>query len=290
MWGDAAVNREGGEYAREWLSCPQVLRECVFPRLGGLDWFTFLREKCRPVPRESCLSLCCGDGSVERHLVRMDICRACEGVDISPAAIDVCRQDAALAGLSALTYRVADAETIRLPAASYDLVIGWMALHHIQNLSRLFRQVRRALRPDGLFVINEYVGPARFQAPQSQVDLINEWLHRLPARLRVGSDGQVRDRWVPPSAEHVAGIDPSEAVSSDRILPALEREFMTIERIDYGGGLLHWVLHDITQNFSPDDAEATSWLRRLRDAERDLMERGVLTSDFSLLIVRPPLS
>ena len=287
FWGHAAVNREGGEYAREWLSCPQVLRESVFPRLGGLDWFGFLREKCRPLPRENCLSLCCGDGSVERHLVKMGICRACEGVDISPAAIAVCRQEAESAGLSTLTYRVVDVERARLPATSYDLVIGWMALHHIQNLSQLFHQVKRALRPGGLFVVNEYVGPARFQLPEAQVAMIDEWVRRLPARLQVASNGQIRDGWTRPNVEDMIRIDPSEAVRSDQILPELEREFVIVERVDYGGGLLQWVLHDITQNLDPENAEDVSWLRRLCTAEQGLMKQGILASDFCLVIARP---
>jgi SAM-dependent methyltransferase len=264
-----------------------VLRERVFPQLGGLDWFSFLREKCGPLPREDCLSLCCGDGSVERHLVKAGICRACEGVDISPAAIEVCQQEAESTNLSTLTYRVLDVEHARLPVASYDLVIGWMALHHIQNLSQLFRQVKRALRPGGLFVINEYVGPVRFQLPEAQEAMIDEWVRKLPARLRVASDGQMRDGWTRPNVEDMIRIDPSEAVRSDQILPELEREFVTVERIDYGGGLLQWVLHDITQNLDPENAEDVSWLRRLCAGEQELMQQGLLASDFSLVIARP---
>jgi len=199
----------------------------------------------------------------------------------------VCQQEAESAGIPTLTYRVADVETIHLLVDSYDLVIGWMALHHIRNLARLFGEIRRALRPDGLLVLNEYVGPARFQLPKTQVALIDEWVRRLPARLRVASNGKSRNGWVPPSAELVAQIDPSESVSSDQILPALEREFVIVERVDYGGGLLHWVLHDITQNFDPENPQDGLWLRRLCAAERGLMEKGILPSDFCLVIARP---
>ncbi|MGD0113425.1 MAG: class I SAM-dependent methyltransferase [Armatimonadota bacterium] len=288
--GRGAPLRERPRYVSEWLTSPVVLRECVFPRLDGLDWYSFLRQECAPLPRGRCLSLCCGDGSVERDLVRSGICQMCEGVDISSAAIDACRREAAAAGLASLAYRVEDVETIELPAASYDLVIAWMALHHIHDLPRLFGQVQRALRSGGLFVMNEYVGPDRFQLPSAQVALINEWIGRLPGRLRIASDGTTRTGWTRPSAEYVAGIDPSESVSSHQILPAVERTFVTVDRIDYGGGLLQWVLHDIAQNFDPGNAEDMIWLRRLRDAERDLTARGVLASDFCLMIARSPLS
>jgi SAM-dependent methyltransferase len=183
---------------------------------------------------------------------------------------------------------VADVETLRLPPDAYDLVIAWMALHHVEHVLRLVQEVKRALRPGGVFVVNEYVGPARFQMPGAQASLINEWLMRLPEELRRTPSGEVRDGFTPPTIEEVIAADPSEAVNSDQILPALERCFSTLERTDYGGPLLNWLLHDLTQNFDPENDEHRAWLQRLFAAEREVLNSGQLKSDFSFVIAEKP--
>jgi SAM-dependent methyltransferase len=284
VWSEAPEERTYGQCVREWLSSPQVLNDYVFPQLGGRNWCSYVGDRCRPIPRERCLSLACGDGSLERNLARMGICLAYEGLDFSPEAIALCREAAEREGLATLTYRVADLETIRLARASCDLVIGWMGLHHIEGLSRLFGEVARSLRAGGLFVFNEYVGPARFQLPSHQVELIDEWLRKLPEELRRSGAGPIRDSFRPPTVAEVVASAPSEAVSSDQILPLVKRNFMVREQVDYGGALLHWVLHDITHKFDPENQEHRAWLSRLYAAERDLMDRGILASDFSLVI------
>lgn len=47
---------------------------------------------------------------------------------------------------------VADAEALPLGSASVDLVVSLLALHAVNDLPGVLVQVRRALRPDGLFV------------------------------------------------------------------------------------------------------------------------------------------
>ena len=47
---------------------------------------------------------------------------------------------------------VGDAERLPLAAESADLVVSLLALHHVNDLPGALIQIRRALRPDGLFV------------------------------------------------------------------------------------------------------------------------------------------
>ncbi len=288
VWGEVFAQGQRAEVATSlgWLAWDPVLLRYVFPQLGGTDWYSFARERCSGRPLELGLSLCCGDGLTERYLLQSGVCPAWEGIDISPAAIASCRQAAEAAGMSTLRYRVGDLESTRFPRHQYDVVVGWMGLHHLRHLSRLYREIRRTLRPEGVLIVNEYVGPPRFQMPPRQVELVNECLRLLPEDLRRRPSGEVIREFVPPSAEQVAAFDPSEAVSSDQILPLLEREFTIVERVDYGGAILHWALRETMRNFRPDDAEHMAWLERLFDFERQAMARGEIGSDFSYVIAR----
>jgi SAM-dependent methyltransferase len=59
---------------------------------------------------------------------------------------------AASAGSGDFSVFVGDAERLPLAAASADLVVSLLALHHVNDLPGALIQIRRALRPDGLFV------------------------------------------------------------------------------------------------------------------------------------------
>jgi len=47
---------------------------------------------------------------------------------------------------------IADAENLELPAASIDLLVSGLSLHLVNDLPGALIQIRRALRPDGLFL------------------------------------------------------------------------------------------------------------------------------------------
>lgn len=287
VWGGDAVGRDSPtrRAPREWLDSKEVLWGYVFPQFGGLDWYHYVAQRYCPQPRGMGLSLCCGDGHVERDFLRYGVCEAAEGVDASPDAIEVCQREAEAAGLSErLSYRVQDVERGRLRPSSYDVVVAWMALHHLRRLTHVFREVRRALRPGGVFIVNEYVGPARFQVPTRRVAVINEILQELPEELRRLRGGGIKERFDPPKLPEIIRHDPSEAVCSHRILPLLRRNFVLAECVEYGGTVLNWLLSGIVQNFRSDDAEHRKWLDRLYAAEREVLESGKFGTDFAFVI------
>ena len=59
-----------------------------------------------------------------------------------------------------------------------------------------------------------------------------------------------------------------------------------MERIDYGGTLLNLVLEEIAGNFQ-DTADDLAILTELFDAEREALTRGLIQSDFAVLVTRP---
>jgi len=288
VWGREAASRFSRP-PKDWMESAEVCWEYVFPQFGGVDWYRYIVERCCPEARAVGLSVCCGSGFVEREFVKQGICEAIEGVDISPEAVEVCRREAESAGLSdRLTYRVADVERIELKPHSYDLVVAWMALHHLRRLEHVFREVRRALRPEGIFIINEYVGPARFQVPEERVAIINRILADVPESLRRTLDGEVKERFEPPQLSDIIRYDPSEAVRSDHIMPLLKQTFAVTDCIGYGGTILYWVLQGIVHNFKGDDPEHRAVLGRLYAAEREVLEGGRFGSDFAIAIALRP--
>jgi len=289
-----------------WLRSPLVVRLYINPQITGRadqGWLAWLREKYFPQPAARGLSLGCGRGALERRVLEINLCRALEACDLSPDAIAAAQADAARlsragtrgAGLAdRLRFFVADLNAIEFAPASYDLILCPMSLHHVRELERLFAQARAALKPGGLLVLNEYVGPAQFQWGEKQLGYANALLRRLAPRYRRNLDPSWWRRLLEPYREdvrrrprwRVAAEDPSESVRSAEIVSLLEREFVIVERRDYGGTLLQLVLDRIVGNFQ-DTEEDRRVLTLLCQAERALIQAGELTSDFTLILARP---
>ncbi|GAA4887790.1 class I SAM-dependent methyltransferase [Actinomycetospora straminea] len=117
---------------------------------------TFAVDRFRAVagdagPFEHALELGCGTGFFLLNLMQGGVARRGTVTDLSPGMVAVARRNAANLGLD-VEGRVADAETIPVPDASVDLVVGHAVLHHIPDLDRAFREILRVLKPGGRFV------------------------------------------------------------------------------------------------------------------------------------------
>ncbi|MBZ9889702.1 class I SAM-dependent methyltransferase [Mesorhizobium sp. BR1-1-3] len=73
------------------------------------------------------------------------------GLDLSEKMLARARAAGPDAGIS---YETADLDRLSLPEASFDLVYSSLALHYVEDVSRLFGTVHRALAPGGYFVFS----------------------------------------------------------------------------------------------------------------------------------------
>ncbi len=103
------------------------------------------------VAYEHALELGCGTGFFLLNLMQGGVAKRGTVTDLSPGMVEVALRNAAGLGLD-VDGRVADAETIPVPDASVDLVVGHAVLHHIPDLDTAFREILRVLRPGGRFV------------------------------------------------------------------------------------------------------------------------------------------
>jgi len=232
------------------------------------------------------LSLGSGAGEREVTWARLGVFEQITGIDISPNQVDRATRRAKELGLeSVLNFRVADAHQLVDDAEQYDVVLGLHSLHHFSNLDKTMNMVTRLLRPDGLLVFDEFVGPTKFQWTRGQLQAANELLSELPASRRIRADGRLKRRVVRPSLLSMRLDDPSEAVEAGNLLPALRRWFDVLEERPYGGTVLHIALSDIAQNFLDDSPETADLVEKCFVAEdKALPELG---HDFVFAVARP---
>ena len=220
--------------------------------------------------------------------MKIDIAERFDAFDISPEAVEVAREEAERQGVAdRIDYAAADLNAIELEPKRYGAVFAIQSLHHIEALEHLLDQIRGSLEPDGLFVVNEYVGPARFQFPDERLPLMNKLLSVLPESHRKSlRNGHVRTEVQRPSAKEVQRVDPSESIRSDEIMGLIEERFEVVYKADFGGTLLQFVLSDIAGNFDPADPRDVALIDLICLYEETLIEHGVLPSDFTYVVAK----
>lgn len=171
-----------------WTDIPAVQRRLnrKVSGDGAEDWlaYTLRRYFAGRLPLTRCYSLGCGHGEVERQLARLGAFARCEASDLSAGAIAEAQHAVRAEGLDNIVYAVADANSLALSDQAYDAVWAHASVHHFERLEHLFATVARALKPGGLFILNEYISPNRFQFPPAQRQAIQACLDLLPPAYR----------------------------------------------------------------------------------------------------------
>ena len=272
-----------------WLHSPTV-DKYVNRRISGRDdvnWFGWAIEKYLTGKKPGRgLNLGCNDGIFDRQILRAGLCAEVDGYDISREAVKSAKAEAKREGLSANYHRV-DLNYLELPENSYDLVVAVQSIHHIKRLEHLFGEVNRALTPTGLFIINEYVGPTQFQLPDEQLELINRVFSLLPERLkRRSTDGVVAQEITRVCVKDLVEASPFEAIRSAEIIPLIERHLKIVDRRDYGGTILCWLLNYLVPNFFEDEREEDRCIMDLLCFIEELLTKHQdrLQNDFTVIV------
>ncbi|GAG30272.1 unnamed protein product, partial [marine sediment metagenome] len=227
-------------------------------------------------------------GKRELEWVRFSDFRKIEAYDISESSIDIARQKAREAGYAnIIDYKVGDIYSIELAENRYDAIFVEQSLHHFSPLEAILARISKWLSPSGLLVVNEYVGPSRFQWTDRQLEIANKIRSILPGKYRTHIvDGSVNKKIVRPSRLSMIMRDPSEAVESSKIMPLLNRMFEIVEVRPYYGAILHLLFEGIAPNFLSQDEEGQKYLWLCFEIEDIVTEMGQVQSDFALIVCK----
>ena len=138
----------------------------------------------------------------------------------------------------------------------YDLVHWNNALHHMLNVEAAIEWSWKILKPGGLFYMDDFVGPTRFQWTRQMRLAATAVRQSLSDRLLVNprKPTTMLTRVVKKvDPEKLRQADPSEAADSGRILECVKRRFATADIILTGGVIYHLALSDLLANFTEDE-------------------------------------
>ena len=273
----------------QWDEIPAVRRRWLNVGADGSE-VPFLEHVARTWlagrPGLRALSPGCGTGVWEIDWARLGVFENITGIDISPEQIERASQLAKTAGLEdVLSYRVADArQVLREEEGQFDVVLIMQALHHFRHVEEMMELIARALRPGGLLIFDDYVGPSKYQWTKAQMRAANALLAELPPERRVQNDGRIKRRVLRPSLLSMRLDDPAEAAESAALMPSLRRHFTLEEEHSYGR-ILPLALQDIAHNFIADDPATVRLVQQCIAAEDQALAR--LGPNFVLAVCRP---
>ena len=96
----------------------------------------------------------CGSTTRAKQLLDRGAARVM-AFDVSPTEVEAARERARAQGIADRTeFMVADAHALPFPPDSFELIVGWSILHHL-DLRHALSELRRVLEPGGVAVFTE---------------------------------------------------------------------------------------------------------------------------------------
>lgn len=227
------------------------------------------------------LTLGCGDMACEHwFFVHPQLpFELVDAYDISRGMIDRAHKLTDSLGLD-VQYHAEDVNYLELPPETYDLVVVAHSMHHFKHIDHIVEQIDGSLKPGGLLVAWEYVGPRHQRFSRRQRRHANMVLRALPPRYRRERDGRTRNQV---KSQSLLFMSPDEAIRSDRILPALERMDI-LYQYNWAGLLFPLLRGDIAANFDQDDPEDRKVIDCLFQLDRLLCQSGQVEPSFTITI------
>jgi ubiquinone/menaquinone biosynthesis C-methylase UbiE len=127
---------------REWFEKVEEHRYRVEPFIHSTAQFTRHHKK-------KLLEIGVGAGTDHLQWVRAGA--ECYGVDMTDMAIETTRAHLAMYGLTSNLQRM-NAEKLPFDDGVFDLVYSWGVIHHSENPEAIIDEIRRVLKPGGLFI------------------------------------------------------------------------------------------------------------------------------------------
>jgi SAM-dependent methyltransferase len=256
--GEIWDNKSRGKIVRgqSWWHCAPVY-EHIGRKING-SFVNFISEVVGGRKFARGVSVGCGTGSKEFRLLEAGIVDHFDLFELSRERIATGRRRAAAIGLERrVHFHHADAFAREIPEGSYDLVHWNNALHHMLDVRKALEWSHSVLQKGGVIVMDDFVGPSRFQWSSLNLEVASSFRSLLPSRLLRHSSGEgfLRTQLKRKTIRQMIDMDPSEAADSERILPNLSEIFPGAKIVLTGGAIYHLGMSGIYANLDLSNEE-----------------------------------
>ena len=156
-----------------WWACPTADIDTSASKRRAESDLAAMTDGIPLAADSAVLELGCGAGRLCGLLAER--CVAVVGVDISPAMLEAAK--VLHPERPSLRYVLTDGVRLPFPRASFDLIISYAALQHVDpSLARgALHQIRRALKPDGVLRLQAWMGDVGDRPPPEDTLRVRTW-------------------------------------------------------------------------------------------------------------------
>ncbi len=279
-WSNFYANQ--WEQILRWWQCDDIVRhvneKVCGKRLSGQSVGLYELVRSRYADRRFLrgISVGCGQGTKEFDLMEYLPVERFDLYELSQFAVESGSELAVGRGLGErVAFHYADAFAQNGLEETFDILMWNNALHHMPDVDKAIAWSRRVLKPGGLFIMDDFVGPTRMQFAEWVLDFNSKLRRQMPKRYLTNPRNPYEQLPldVPPiDPDALYRHDPSECADSGRILHYLKVHFPEMEIIPTGGAAYHVGLNDVLHNIV--QAEDVAELKRWLEADDQLISKG----------------
>lgn len=247
-----------------------------------------IAERFLVPPAKRMLAVGSGLAFAEEALVRGGYAERLIAFEASSVAVESARERFATSGLhDRIEMRCGDVMEADLREGEFDAVFVQAAIHHFYNIEEMFKLFHYVLKPGGLILYDEYIGPDHHMYEPEVMDLMDEINDCLARPYRWDVIRQATREEVPRATlSWMLQMDPSEGVHSSRILPLTYKYFDVEFRNDYGGTFMRPFFVGVLPNFNFEDVKDQSVARLIMLMEELLIRYGVVPSYHTRVVAK----
>lgn len=234
------------------------------------------------------LALGSGICSHEIRLAELNPNCEIECYDFSDDLLKKAKEIADEKGLKNIFFHAKNVMEYHFEEKKYEAVFFHASLHHFDHIPEfLDKIVIKNLVPNGLLIINEFVGATRLQYPKIQLQYINKAIKLIPKEYRKIFKTQIfKNNYFGSGVLRMIVADPSECVDSISIMPAIHKKFDVVEEKFYGNNILQSALKDISHHFVELDPKKKEILHQIFQLEDEFLEKYPSDSVFGIYKVK----
>lgn len=210
-----------------------------------------------------------------------------ECLDINPMMLQRGKEMAAAEGVQDLIRFVEGDFNNWSATRIYAGVMANQSLHHVLNLEGLFDEVKRALHPQGLFVISDIIGRNGHQRwPEALMEVQRFW-RELPSSYRynhlLNRHEEVYDNWD-------CSNEGFEGIRAQDILPLLLERFEFYKFVGFSNVIDPFIDRTFGHNFNADALWDRTFIDRIHAYDEQSFANGSLkpTHMFAVLTIDEP--
>jgi len=248
-----------------WWDSPIIMHQCETFITGNpeISFYDYLKKEYLITDLVKGLSICNKLKVIEENFITYN---ACSSFDV-------------ISDFDDLDYLSGKIREFKLN--HYDLLLCIDVLSHIRNLDMFLSNAKDILKDDGFIIALEYIGPAHFQWAERDIG-IADMLYKafngqydLPA-TSVQQSAKISDY------TNEKGVE--AAVSSETVIPMLQKRFDIVAVRYFGGPLYNLLLNKILQRLDQENGKDAMLMKTIMQCEQVLIKNGILENQYAMII------